>query len=106
MMQAMAEVDIQPAKVSIVANSTAKPINTVNEIRDELIQQICHCVKWQPSIEYMVANGVSTFIEIGPGQVLSGLIKRISTDVAVFNLGDIESIRTFGNQELEKNITE
>lgn len=96
--QAISQVNFLPAQVPIVANSTAKPVATVDEIKEELIQQLCHCVLWQPSVEYMVQAGVSTFIEIGPGVVLSKLIKRISNKVQVLNMGDPESIKEVGRQ--------
>jgi [acyl-carrier-protein] S-malonyltransferase len=76
-----------------VANSTAKPVTTIDEVKEEILQQLCHCVQWQPSVEYMVQAGVSTFIEIGPGVVLSKLIKRISRQVQVLNMSDLESIK-------------
>jgi len=94
--QAISRTNFHPAQVPIVANSTAKPVTTVEEIKEELIRQLCHCVLWQPSVEYMVRAGVSTFIEVGPGVVLSKLIKRISNKVQVFNMGDPESIKEVG----------
>lgn len=93
MVHAISNVNFGTPRVPIVANSTAKPLTTTDEVKSELIQQLCHCVRWQPSVEYMVRVGVSTFIEIGPGQVLSGLIKRISNEVQVFNVSDLDSIK-------------
>jgi len=93
MAQAISHVDFQLPQVPIVANSTAQPLTKPDEVKEELLQQLCHCVQWQPSVEYMVGVGVSTFIEIGPGQVLSGLIKRISNEVQVLNMSDLESIK-------------
>ncbi len=69
------------AAIPIVANTTALPIAKAEVVRAELLNQLLNCVQWQKSIEYMIDEGVTTFIEIGPGQVLSGLIKRISKDV-------------------------
>jgi len=93
MAQAISHVDFQLPQVPIVANSTAQPLTKPDEVKEELLQQLCHCVQWQPSVEYMVGVGISTFIEIGPGQVLSGLIKRISNEVQVLNMSDLESIK-------------
>jgi [acyl-carrier-protein] S-malonyltransferase len=93
MAQAISHVNFQLPQVPIVANSTAQPLTNPDEVKEELLQQLCHCVQWQPSVEYMVGVGVSTFIEIGPGQVLSGLIKRISNEVQVLNMSDLESIK-------------
>jgi len=91
--QAISRVNFRPPEVPIVANSTAKPLTTVDEVKEELIQQLCHCVLWQPSVEYMVRAGVSTLIEVGPGVVLTKLIKRISNKVQVFTMSDPESIK-------------
>lgn len=71
----------------IVANTTARPVTTAEDIKTELLDQLCHSVQWQRSVEYMVGMGVSTFIEIGPGKVLTGLIKRINKEVQILNIG-------------------
>jgi [acyl-carrier-protein] S-malonyltransferase len=93
MSQAISKIDFRTPEVPIVVNSTAKAVTTTREVKDELLRQLCHCVQWQPTVEYMLAEGVSTFIEIGPGRVLSGLIKRISREVQVLNISDPESIK-------------
>jgi [acyl-carrier-protein] S-malonyltransferase len=69
----------------IVANTTAQPISSTAEIKAELLNQICCCIQWQRSVEFMIDAGVSTFIEIGPGRVLTGLIKRIDDRVRVIS---------------------
>ena len=79
--------------IPIIANTTAQPLTTGEEVKKELFRQLCNCVQWQRSIEYMIAEGVSTFIEIGPGKVLTGLIKRINKEVKTINLGDAQAIR-------------
>ncbi|MDI6815408.1 MAG: ACP S-malonyltransferase [Dehalococcoidales bacterium] len=79
--------------IPIIANTTAKPLTTAEMVKTELLRQLCNCVQWQRSIEYMVNNGVSTFIEIGPGRVLTGLIKRINKNVKTLNIGDAEAIK-------------
>jgi [acyl-carrier-protein] S-malonyltransferase len=93
MAQAISQFKFNNPEVPIIVNSTAQPVTTVEAVKEELLRQLCHCVQWQPSVEYMVGEGVSTFIEIGPGQVLSGLIKRISAKVRVLNMSDPESIK-------------
>jgi [acyl-carrier-protein] S-malonyltransferase len=97
MAHAISQVDFRQPEVPIVANSTAKPVTNVDEVKEELLQQLCHCVQWQPSVEYMAEAGVSTFIEVGPGIVLSKLIKRIAKDVQVLNMSDLESIKAIGS---------
>ena len=83
--------------IPIVANTTAQPLTTAEQVKAELIRQLCTGVQWQRSIEYMVNNGVSTFIEIGPGKVLSGLVKRIDKNVKTLNIGDAEAIKDIVN---------
>jgi len=92
MAEAISRVDFSDPLMPVVANSTAQPLTTADEVKEELLQQLCNCVQWQPSVEYMVDSGVSTFVEIGPGQVLTGLIKRIRNEVEVFNMSDPDSI--------------
>lgn len=78
--------------IPIIANVTARPLTTAQAVKEELIQQLCSCVQWQRSVEYMVAEGVTTFIEIGPGKVLAGLIKRINSEVQTLNIGDAQAV--------------
>ncbi len=80
--------------IPIIGNTTAQPLTTAESVKVELLRQLCNCIQWQRSIEYMVNEGVGTFIEIGPGKVLTGLIKRINRDVKTINIGDAEAIRS------------
>jgi [acyl-carrier-protein] S-malonyltransferase len=93
----IATIDFQDPAVPIIANVTAQPLTTAEQVKAELLSQLCNGVQWQRSIEYMVDEGMSTFIEIGPGKVLSGLIKRINKNVKTINIGDAEAIRSLGN---------
>ncbi len=79
--------------IPIIANTTAQPITTAEPVTAELLRQLSSSVQWQRSVEYMVNEGVSTFIEIGPGKVLSGLIRRINKDVKTLNIGDAQAIK-------------
>ncbi|MFC1925317.1 ACP S-malonyltransferase [Chloroflexota bacterium] len=85
--QAVSGLTFRDPVVPIVANTSARPITTAEEVKAELLNQLCHCVQWQRSIEYMIDAGVSNFIEIGPGQVLTGLVKRINKEVETQNIG-------------------
>ena len=81
--------------VPIIANTSARPLTRGSEIKDELLRQLCHSVQWQSSVEYMIDNGVNTFIEIGSGKVLTGLIRRINRNVRTLNIeeaGDLKNI--------------
>jgi [acyl-carrier-protein] S-malonyltransferase len=93
MTQAISRLNFRDPSVPIVVNSTAQPVTTSAEIRQELLQQLSSCVQWQKSVEYMVGEGVSTFIEIGPGKVLNGLIKRITQEAQTLNVEDASSLK-------------
>ena len=94
MAEIIATLPFSEPTIPIIANTTAKPLTTTDLIKEELLRQLCNCVQWQHSIEYMVDNGVSTFIEIGPGKVLTGLIKRINKSVELINIGDAEAVKS------------
>ena len=80
-------------KPSIISNVTAAEENNINKIKPLLIDQITSRVRWRESVNYMIKQGVSDFLEIGPGKVLSGLVKKISKDVKVSNVNTIEDIK-------------
>jgi len=93
MAQAIAGVPVAEAGVPIVANSSAEPVVAAVAIREELLRQLCRPVLWQRSIEFMVTQGVTSLVEIGPGRVLTSLIRRIDGNVSVRNIADVASIR-------------
>ncbi|UCH51535.1 MAG: ACP S-malonyltransferase [Chloroflexota bacterium] len=78
--------------VPVVANVTAQPLTDLEAIKEELISQIVRPVQWQQSIENMIARGVTTFFEMGPGETLSKLIKRISPGAQTFNISDAQTV--------------
>ncbi|MBA7503514.1 Malonyl CoA-acyl carrier protein transacylase [subsurface metagenome] len=86
-----------PPVIPLIANVTAQPLTDVDFIKEELLKQLRHCIQWQPSIEYMMRNGVTSFYEIGPGRVLCGLIKRIDPRVQIFNISGIEDVTQLEN---------
>jgi [acyl-carrier-protein] S-malonyltransferase len=79
--------------VPIVANTTGLPITSAEDIRAELLKQLTTSVYWQKSVEYMIGAGIRTFIEIGPGKVLSGLIRRINREVRTINISEAQAIK-------------
>ena len=97
MSEIVATLAFQEPVISIIGNTTAQPLTTAESVKTELLRQLCNCVQWQRSIEFMVNDGVSTFIEIGPGKVLSGLNKRINKGATSINMGDLQSIRSLAN---------
>ena len=93
--EALATVVFNAPEVPVIGNASAGSLVSIGEVKDELLQQLCHAVQWQKSIEYLIAHGVETFVEIGPGKVLSGLIKRTKRDARTINIGDAASLNDF-----------
>jgi [acyl-carrier-protein] S-malonyltransferase len=93
MKAAFATANFKKGSIPIVANTRAVAVETPEAVQDELIAQITNCVQWQKSIEYMVAQGVNTFIEMGPGRVLTGCVKRISRDAKIINISDMKTVK-------------
>ncbi|MGG3802217.1 ACP S-malonyltransferase [Metabacillus fastidiosus] len=87
------ELQFEEAKVPVVANVTAKPVHNVLEIKTLLVEQLYSPVRWEESVKTMVENGVTTFIEIGHGKVLSGLVKKIDRSLEVLAISDLESVQ-------------
>ena len=81
------------SKPNIISNVTAKEEIDVNRIKPLLIDQITSRVRWRESVDYMIKQGVKDFLEIGPGKVLSGLVRKINKDVNVSNINSIEDIK-------------
>jgi|DewCreStandDraft_2_1066082.scaffolds.fasta_scaffold00396_41 [acyl-carrier-protein] S-malonyltransferase len=81
---------IRQAEVPIIANVTALPLTEPAEIRRELAEQLYSPVRWEACVRTMLAAGVRTFVELGPGQVLAGLIRRTDPSAEVFNVGSVE----------------
>ena len=75
------KIDLHDAQVPVIANVTAQPVTSACEIRELLYKQVTGSVLWEDSVKRMVADGVTQFIEVGPGKVLTGLIKKIAPNV-------------------------
>jgi [acyl-carrier-protein] S-malonyltransferase len=87
----LATVDVRTPRVPIIANDSASPMTEPQAIRDELVFQLTHPVRWVQCVEYMAANGVDEFVEVGAGRVLSGLIKRIASGATTRNINGAAS---------------
>ena len=90
------KLNFQQSSTKLISNVTAKEISDVNELKELLIKQIENRVRWRESVINMIDSGVNQFIEIGPGKVLSGLVKRINKEVkinAINNESDIQNIQ-------------
>ena len=82
-------------KFNIICNVTSKPENNPENIKRLLIEQIYSTVRWRESILHMSKEKITDFIEIGPGKVLSGLVKRINNNVKLFQINDLEDLKNF-----------
>ena len=80
-------------RLPVVANATAAPNDDNEQVKPLLVTQVCAPVLWEQSVSVMTGRGVSRFVEIGPGKVLSGLVKRITKDVAIVNIADLDGLK-------------
>lgn len=85
------QLGMQDASIPVVANVTAEPVSSSSVIKNQLIEQLFSPVLWEDSVQKMIALGVDTFVEIGPGKVLTGLIKKIDKSVKIYSVFDEES---------------
>ncbi|MCU1231953.1 MAG: malonyl CoA-acyl carrier protein transacylase [Acidobacteria bacterium] len=81
--------------LSLISNVDASPIGTAHAVRNALVRQVASPVRWVESVQHMVSMGVRRFVEIGPGSVLTGLIKRIDPSVELINVSDVPSLEAF-----------
>jgi len=89
----LSQVNMRPPIVPLIANISAQMLNSVEELRHELNGQLTRPVQWTNSVHTMVEHGVETFIELGPKQVLTGLIRRINSQVQTLSLSDVEIVK-------------
>jgi [acyl-carrier-protein] S-malonyltransferase len=91
--QAVDATAIQPPGVPVIANISARSLETAHDIRQEMLAQLTSSVRWVESIQHMIDHGVTHFIEIGPKDVLTGLVRRISKEVNAVNCGTADEVR-------------
>lgn len=84
--QVLQEIELAPLRIPYVTNVTAEYVEDIGKTRDLLREQVASSVRWQQSMERMIEDGVTTFIEIGPGKTLAGFLRKISRDVKVINI--------------------
>jgi [acyl-carrier-protein] S-malonyltransferase len=94
----VSDVRFRPPSVPVISNVNARPLANVDSIREELVKQLRSCIQWQGSVQYMTRSGVTAFYEIGPGRVLTGLIRRVNSELQVFNVSGIEDIAQLTHQ--------
>ena len=91
--QILAEIPIAPPSIPLYSNCTALPY-TPGDLRALLARQICSPVRWEQTIRHMIAAGADTFVELGPGQTLSGLIRKTDSSVRVYSVEDRKGLET------------
>jgi len=92
------DVEILDFKIPYVANVNADYVTKKEEVKDLLIKQVSSSVRWQQTIEKLIADGYDTFVEIGPGKTLSGFMKKINRDVSVYSIATVEEFNYYVNQ--------
>ena len=88
----LARVPISPPSVPVIANVTAQPHGGPGAIRARLVEQVTSSVRWEESMRYLVGQGFTRFVELGPGRALSGFMKRIDKTAEILNVEDLASL--------------
>jgi len=92
--QALNEVEIrEPGKVKVIANITGEYYTSADDIRNGLTKQLTQPILWQQCMERLLSEGVEHFYEIGPGRILTGLMKRINRKVKVKNMSTLDAVQ-------------
>ncbi|WP_028592360.1 ACP S-malonyltransferase [Paenibacillus massiliensis] len=91
--QELAQVSFSEAKYPVVANVTAEPVTDGQRIQELLVEQVYSPVLWEDSVNWLISQGVDTFVEFGPGSVLTGLIKKIDKSVRLLNVNSLAALQ-------------
>jgi [acyl-carrier-protein] S-malonyltransferase len=100
--QAVEAVEFQRPVVPVVANVSATPLENIEGIREELVRQLTSSVRWVESVQYMIGQGVTEFVEIGPKDVLTKLMRRIDKSVQAMSVGDVTAVDSKQKQGEER----
>ena len=95
LLETLNQVEFTPLQIPYITNVTAEPVTDIRLTKELLKQQVSSSVRWQQSMEYMLANGVDTFVEIGPGKTLTGFLRKIDRSAVVYQVGtcgDMEKV--------------
>ncbi|NLL80313.1 MAG: ACP S-malonyltransferase [Clostridiales bacterium] len=90
--EVLADVEIHDITVPYLANVTADYVTEKGQVKELLTKQVASSVRWQQSVERMIADGVTTFVEIGPGKTLAGFMRKINREVTVLNVEKLEDV--------------
>ena len=94
--RAVNDMPMRAPKIPVISNVTAQPLADVDAIRHELVAQLTSAVKWIQSVEYLAAQGVTRFIELGPKDAVAGMIRRIAKDANAVSVGDTAGMKGLG----------
>ncbi len=92
--EALHKTAVKVPLVPVVSNYTALPQDKVDQIKENLVQQVCSSVRWEDSMKFILAKGITNFIEFGPGKVLKGLMRKIDSSAQVANIEKAADIST------------
>ena len=98
LIEAVDSIKFNEPKIPIIGNCIARPLDTADQVKQEVISQISSCVHWKGSIDYMIDQGISFFVEFGPGKTLSSMVKRIDSSASSVNIGDMETVLSFSKK--------
>ena len=87
------KIEFDELEIPVITNVDARAIRAGDKVRDSLVRQVSQPVRWLESVEFLISQGVKTFVEIGPGKVLSGLVRQIDRSVQCVNVEDEVSLR-------------
>lgn len=90
---ALSDIPLHLPGVPVISNVTAQPHATPGEIHDRLVEQVTSSVRWEESMRYLLSQGFTRFIELGPGAALSGFMKRIDKNAQMLNVADVRSLK-------------
>jgi [acyl-carrier-protein] S-malonyltransferase len=99
MSEEISKINFEEPKNALISNVTGKEISNSNELKKLLVKQIESRVRWRESVLLMISKGINQFIEIGPGKILSGLIKRIDRSIKVSAINTEEDIKLININE-------
>lgn len=96
--EALEPVTIHPAQIPYITNVTADYVTDLSQVKDYLIRQVSSPVRWQQSVERMIADGADTFIEIGPGKTLNGFLRKINRELKAVSIDKLEDFENYVNR--------
>ena len=88
----LAEVMVQDPLIPYLCNVEAAPVTDKSRVKELLAKQVCGTVRWRETMEHMLADGVDTFVEIGPGKTLAGFLRKINREATVYNVEKVEDL--------------